>query len=472
MPNLNLETIHFNPVKSFFVHMLTRDIFLEDAILDLLDNCIDGIQRIEPRADLAKSKPYNGYWAKINLSGGKFEIQDNCGGIPWEYHEYAFLMGRSKQRKINDGPKPVGVYGVGMKRAIFKIGEEAVIETHAKDKSYKVHLTPEWIKNDDTWDVEPAVIKKERVNGTRITVTRILPAINAQFRSIDFENTFRSKIATHFAFIMGKGFRIYVNGKEVIPKSLRFMFEEFKRKEPIIQPFIYKAKISDVDVFVSVGFTRPIPSAEEASDSLGNYKDKYSSAEAGWSIICNDRTVLYCDKTAVTGWGVSGVPQYHMQFIAIAGIVIFDSEKPELLPTTTTKRGIDGNSELYLHVRDKMIEGMKLFTQYTNEWKTKELIAESRERFKATNVINIEEIKQKASRLPFTNTRGVYIGQQYKPDLPRPKKKKITERISFIRPIEEIKLVSNHLFQTANRNSSQVGEECFKLILKEASENE
>ena len=34
-----------DPVKSFFVEMLTRDIELEDAILDLLDNCVDGILR-------------------------------------------------------------------------------------------------------------------------------------------------------------------------------------------------------------------------------------------------------------------------------------------------------------------------------------------------------------------------------------------------------------------------------------------
>ena len=33
------------PVKRFFVDMLTRDIALEDAILDLLDNCVDGILR-------------------------------------------------------------------------------------------------------------------------------------------------------------------------------------------------------------------------------------------------------------------------------------------------------------------------------------------------------------------------------------------------------------------------------------------
>ena len=39
------ESVDAAPVKSFFVYMLTRDIRLEDAILDLLDNCVDGILR-------------------------------------------------------------------------------------------------------------------------------------------------------------------------------------------------------------------------------------------------------------------------------------------------------------------------------------------------------------------------------------------------------------------------------------------
>lgn len=33
------------PTKEFFVGMLTRDIELNDAILDLLDNCLDGVVR-------------------------------------------------------------------------------------------------------------------------------------------------------------------------------------------------------------------------------------------------------------------------------------------------------------------------------------------------------------------------------------------------------------------------------------------
>ena len=34
-----------SPTKQFFVDMLTRDIDIKDAILDLLDNCLDGVVR-------------------------------------------------------------------------------------------------------------------------------------------------------------------------------------------------------------------------------------------------------------------------------------------------------------------------------------------------------------------------------------------------------------------------------------------
>jgi hypothetical protein len=36
------QLISAEPTKSFFVDMLTRDIALEQAILDLVDNSVDG----------------------------------------------------------------------------------------------------------------------------------------------------------------------------------------------------------------------------------------------------------------------------------------------------------------------------------------------------------------------------------------------------------------------------------------------
>jgi hypothetical protein len=87
--NETYTTVDASPVKSFFVSMLTRDITLEDAILDLLDNCVDGILRQKPEGG---SQPYAGYKATIEFNRDTFTISDNCGGIPWSLHEYAFRI--------------------------------------------------------------------------------------------------------------------------------------------------------------------------------------------------------------------------------------------------------------------------------------------------------------------------------------------------------------------------------------------
>ena len=89
------QTIDASPVKRFFVQMLTRDIELTDALLDLLDNCVDGILRSDSQQK-SKEAPYTGFWAKILFSGEDFKIEDNCGGIPWSEHERAFRMGAQK----------------------------------------------------------------------------------------------------------------------------------------------------------------------------------------------------------------------------------------------------------------------------------------------------------------------------------------------------------------------------------------
>ncbi|MCC3531261.1 MAG: hypothetical protein JGK21_25085 [Microcoleus sp. PH2017_22_RUC_O_B] len=87
------NTLNASPTKSFFVEMLTRDIELEDAILDLLDNCIDGIQRTI-KDHHSSEKPYDCFWAKLTFSNESFTIEDNCGGIPIDVAQnYAFRMG-------------------------------------------------------------------------------------------------------------------------------------------------------------------------------------------------------------------------------------------------------------------------------------------------------------------------------------------------------------------------------------------
>ena len=114
------------PTKRFFVSMLTRDISLADAILDLVDNCLDGALRVAN----GNNVDYSQYFVKISLNDDYFSIEDNCGGIPRDIAKnYAFKMGREPDDERDSDNETIGMYGVGMKRAIFKMGRSCYCQS-------------------------------------------------------------------------------------------------------------------------------------------------------------------------------------------------------------------------------------------------------------------------------------------------------------------------------------------------------
>lgn len=456
------------PVKSFFVSMLTRDIRLEEAILDLLDNCVDGILRSK---QIQSDKPYEGSWAEISFRDGTFTIADNCGGIPWSLSQYAFRMGRDPKREL-DAKGVVGVYGIGMKRAIFKMGKSCEISTRSGNDEYEVSITPEWVDNEDDWQIpvhEKSTSMQE--DGTTIVVGDLHPGIVSRLGEDreSFQTELLDLISSHYAFIINKGFRITVNDTLVKSRWRGLLFADTQTEtEGAIQPFIYEAKTDKgVDVFMAVGFTGPIPSQEEALDE--QEEKRRSTEEAGWTVICNDRAVLYCDRTELTGWGEAGIPRYHTQFIAISGIVEFRCDDPAELPTTTTKRGVDASSVLYLQVKNKMREGMKLFTDYTNQWKGR--AEETKAQFAIGTPLTLSAVKQKTAELKLNpTTRSISGASQYKPPLPEPKRRSPrSRRISFTKEVDDVATVAEHLFGDPQTRPSDVGEKCFDILLREAS---
>ncbi|MCC6345676.1 MAG: ATP-binding protein [Nitrospirales bacterium] len=459
------ENVSAKPVKAFFVDMLTRDIDLADAILDLLDNCVDGVLRTI--ANTTVQEPYKGYWAKIAFDGNRFEIKDNCGGIPWRLHKYAFRMGRADGRD-EDADGTVGVYGIGMKRAIFKLGKNCTISTQNGEHRYTLNISPEWLGDDNDWEMpvrESEAVMPE--DGTIISIDRLNENIATYFGagSDAFISSFIEKVETHYAFIIQKGFEVTVNGLDVKPKPIELRFAT--QEKNAVRPFIYEAEVDGVEVFLAVGFSRHIPSAQEVENALK--MKEYSSVFAGWTVVCNDRVVVYCDRTALTGWGEAGVPEYHTQFIAISGLVEFRSDNPLKLPTTTTKRGINASSQLYLQVKNKMREGMKKFTDYTNKWKKRE--QEAKEHIRAAEAIPITEIRRyvSASDIKFSPVSKKPGGKQYVPSLPQaPAKEDDKKKICFTKRIAEIRTVSAYLYDREDVNPKEVGEECFDRIYKEA----
>lgn len=436
------------PTKQFFISMLTRDIDVEDAILDLIDNCVDGISR-SSLSKLNMDKPYEGFWAEISVTGDMFMIKDNCGGIPWSEHDRAFRMGRPKiDSNAVKSPTQfsVGVYGIGMKRAIFKIGNEANIKTKHANDSYQVLMTTDWMESEDVWDLD---VKSANWNtnhdGTTITIDKLHPDISEKFRPASFQSDLLKKIANHYAIILQKGFKISVNNNFAKPEPVFFRFSTENDKDAI-RPYIFQGDVNGVEVFVAIGLRDPILGVDKVMEE--NDRVSFSSEYAGITIICNDRVVLYCNRDELTGWGTAGIPRYHTQFITISGVVEFRGD-PSKLPTNTTKRGVNTNSALYYQILDRMRDGLRLFVDFTNKWKTRE--DEAKSKVAPIPAISFSDLKQELKKhqysQSFKRTRTGAIGDQLKPILPMPPTEPTDIRISYMRSREQVDQLAEELIK-------------------------
>jgi hypothetical protein len=458
------EKVIASPAKAFFVEMITRDIELQDAILDLLDNCVDGIRRIG-RQD--GPKPYNGYYAHITMSEEEFSIIDNCGGIPLEIaKKYAFMMGGDPTHRDTKAGM-IGVYGIGMKRAIFKMGRSCTVHSHTEDDTFEVRITKEWLEDDKKWNLVAVHTPKQFESyGTRISVSDLRDTISEDFADgSGFRKRFASVVRDAFSLLLEKGFAVTVNGEPIKPKLPTLLWSRSllngANKDKGLRPYIYTAEFEGVDVFLAVGFRERPETLDDESEA------HYSSEDAGWSVICNDRAVLSYDRSSQTGWGWGGVPSYHTQFIAITGFVIFEGH-PLNLPMTTTKRGVDANSPLYTVVRERMQEGMKQFTRFTNDWKGVDISKE----FEDAESLPLSEIQRRVQRGKVKLaqiSRGGGRQAQAAPNLPKRPKESMLNRISFTRPIEDVRTVSSFLFEEENAPPSQVGAEAFDFVLRKAA---
>lgn len=460
---------NFTPTKRFFVEMLTRDIHLEDAILDLLDNSLDGVARSQGKNP--EDIDYSGYWVKIKFNKKNFSIEDNCGGIPEENVDYAFRMGRPE-----DAPKEelatVGVYGIGMKRSIFKVGRHCVIETnHKENDAFKVEIDESWLASDSDWEIPlQNAMSFDENYGTKISISNLNPSIAKRFSGKDFNTSLVNKIIYAYSYIIAKGFEVLVNGEKINPNPVSIRYESKGGDGKAIQPYMYKANIDDVEVSLIVGFSAPLVTEKEEEEE--KIEPKYRTENAGWTIVCNDRIVVYKDKTELTGWG-EDFARYHTQFIAISGVVYFKSRYPEKLPITTTKRGVDITSSLFLKVRKHIIEGTKLFIDYTNKWKGEDLIKQSNERLSKTQSATPIEIMDKLwqeEESKIVNVQNRTSEQKYRPELPIPESHKMAgRRVVYTKSKDEIEFVCDYLGMDLNSTPSQIGEECFDFVMREAS---
>lgn len=329
-----------NPHKRLFISLITRDISLADAVLDLLDNAINSaIQKLG--LSLSRPEDYIALLSRkvlksttkvaINFDDKHFEMIDNAAGIRLkDAQERVFMFGRDGE---DDGAlahdDTLSVYGIGMKRALFKIGDRVVINSRHRETGFHMNLgVRAWEKlPQDRWSIpiEPVPYNKTVETGTDIRITDLFPDIARRIDDGSFQGELKNKISRTYAYFLERIISVSVNGETIQPEALEF------------------GDNLSTDHFDLSGISCAVMAGIRQTDGKFYVADK-----AGWYVFCNGRAVAFADKTTLTGWG-NLLPIFQPKHRPFLGLVFFTAEDREKLPWTTTKSSINEESAAWQH---------------------------------------------------------------------------------------------------------------------------
>lgn len=434
-------TIKASPTKEFFIHMLTRDVALARAIIDLVDNSVDGAKRLRP------DNNFQGLHVEIKVNEHSFRISDNCGGIPIKVaRNYAFRFGRPKDAPSTE--HSVGQFGVGMKRTFFKLGKKISVSSATSTSRFAMSVDVQaWLDADDEVDdwhfrfdtLDENVTVPDVDVGTIVEVTELLAEPKQSFAQTSFLRELEAALAQDHAIVLAQGLQITLNKAAVGFHPLEILSSE-EIKPVVTDKAFYPEEPFPVQVRIVAGVST---------------RDK---EDGGWYVFCNGRMIVKADQSRLTGWGEdegTRLPKYHPDFAFFRGYVFFECEDAGRLPWTTTKTGVDSDSWLYRTVRADMISAAKQVLGFLRE------MAKEREEVKHGDreVSRLEVAMNAAKPKPVLtlSAQPIFVRPALQP-LPGPR----MQKIQYSRSTDEIEEVKLHLGVSTLQ---EVGQRTFQYYL-------
>lgn len=343
-----------SPEKRLFISLITRDISLADAIVDLLDNSVNAAMK-PIKSRFSTSQDFYTVFTKksatpavnieVEFDNNHLKVTDNASGIRFsDAQNEVFRFGHSATHTASRDR--LSVYGIGMKRAIFKIGKTIKIESDHKDGGFSLNLNVNEWERDSTLPWSVPIAKRNATSKTRtmINITRLNKEVRSRFADKSFEHQLIEKISKVYSFFIGRVVNVTVNKTKVSRTDFEigkanFSHDKFRQK--------------GVDCSILAGIATP--------DG-----DRFLAETAGWFVFCNYRTVLYADKSALTGWG-DDLPLFQPKHRPFLGIVLFTSADPEALPWSTTKGQIDEDSAVWQEAKLRMVSAAKPVVKFLDK---------------------------------------------------------------------------------------------------------
>jgi hypothetical protein len=349
----NGETVNASPTKRFFISVLIKDITFLDAIVELVDNSVDSARSESGTVNI------NTKHIEIEYDRTHLLVKDNAAGISISAaRDFVFRFGRAEGAP--SVPGSVGEFGVGMKRALFKIGRYFEVESWTKDEHLKVEVDV------DRWESEPEkdptdwtfplVVAEKNTDqhppGTHITVKRLGEYSVEQLSGDNFGTVLMVNLKYKHTESLNAGLQITINSQNVGAEADTLLLSDEIKPISYTQQMRIDNKAVEVKIVVGAGDPE--------------------LAKAGWYVFCNGRQIEKAEKTQKTGWNTAlgedeKTPKPHWQFRRFRGYLFFKSDQPDALPWNTTKTGLDVEAPAYRKVRTEMLGAMRQVIDFLNQ---------------------------------------------------------------------------------------------------------
>jgi len=353
-----------HPTKDIVVNGLTKDASVSACIFDLIDNSIDAARdsifsRLKPDARDELPESYNKYEINLTLNGTRFKIEDNCGGIPID--KLKTLALRFGERSSH--PLGIGVFGVGLNRALFKLGKLSRLKTDTGTQRAELTLdVADYLSRKNQWELAAEEFNTSGKIGTEIEIEQLSDDIARDFADKDWVQNLRHDIGRRYGHFISKKLTITLNGPAI--KS-----EEVKIREnpPVEYEGEYKFYKTEDGISIHIQYGQHKDHRFSNERDYDQQRNATLTNQYGWNVLCNDRVILFSDQSRKTGWDT----KLHSEHYGFVGIVSFVGS-PDKLPWNTTKTDIDLNNEAYgLALKDMRLYAEKWRATADRRKKTK-----------------------------------------------------------------------------------------------------
>ena len=334
------------PTKKYLVDGITKDITIEDSIFDLIDNSIDAFPE---NKNGSLPEDYNNYKIELTLNSDIFSITDHGTGMNSQTLQNNALRFGSHPKHHDTS---IGHFGIGLNRALFKLGKIATIKTCTVKENIQLTFdSNKFLGDDNYWDLPLTINKTNNKDqtGTSISIENLNKEVAEKFSSSEWLKSFIISISQRYALFLVKNLVISINKKNITTIPVKISDASgFKKLENSF-------KHNSIDINIQLGqhldFLFPYEQTEDKKNSI-------TRKECGWFVYCNGRAIKLFDWSTDTGW----FTKPHSEHTGFIGLVEFIGH-PSKLPWNTSKSNIDLNNETYK-------KALLIMKDFSEKWRT------------------------------------------------------------------------------------------------------